>query len=241
MIAGYHNPGVDDQRLGRAIRALRLRHGWRQVDVGAAAGLSPAVVSRMERGHCETLSVRAIRSVAAALDARVELDLRWRGGQLDRLLDERHAALQETVARRLAATGAWQFVAEASFSEYGERGSIDIFAWHPQRRALLVVELKTEMGDQQALLATMDRKGRLAPKVARDRGWIPVSDVGRWLVFEERGGNRRQVARHAAVLRNAFPHQGRDVAAWLADPVGPIRALSFLPISTGGKSKRPRS
>lgn len=195
----------------------------------------------MERGHCGTLSVLAIRSVAAAVDARVELDLRWRGGQLDRLLDERHAALQETVARRLVTTGAWQFVAEASFSEYGERGSIDIFAWHPQRKALLVVELKTEMGDQQALLATIDRKRRLAPKLARDRGWTPVGDLGSWLVFEERGGNRRQVARHLTVLRNAFPHQGRDVAGWLADPVGPIRALSFLPICTRGKPSRPLS
>lgn len=34
---------------------------------------------------------------------------------------------------------------EVSFSIYGQRGVIDILAWHAATRSLLVIELKTEM------------------------------------------------------------------------------------------------
>ena len=44
----------------------------------------------------------------------------------------------DTVRKVLAA-----LVPEVSFSIYGERGVIDMLLWHPARRALLVVELKT--------------------------------------------------------------------------------------------------
>ncbi len=61
---------------------------------------------------------------------------------------------------------------EVSFAVYGERGVIDILAWHPGERALLVIELKTEIVDIQDLIGTVDRKRRLARVVARDRGWV---------------------------------------------------------------------
>jgi hypothetical protein len=32
-----------------------------------------------------------------------------------------------------------------TFSIYGERGSIDLLAWHSETRTLLVVELKSEL------------------------------------------------------------------------------------------------
>ena len=41
---------------------------------------------------------------------------------------------------------------EVSFSIYGERGVIDILAWHPGRRALLIIELKTDIVDVNELV-----------------------------------------------------------------------------------------
>jgi hypothetical protein len=53
----------------------------------------------------------------------------------------------------------------------GERGIIDVLAWHAGRRCLLVIELKTELVDPAALLAQVDRYRRLALALARERGW----------------------------------------------------------------------
>jgi transcriptional regulator with XRE-family HTH domain len=221
---------MDDSRVGAAFRALRLRKGWTQADVAAHAAVSRATVSRIERGHIGGLSPRTLEHVASPLELRLDWEVHWRGGQLDRLLDERHAAMQEMVAARLAANPAWVFVTEASFSVYGERGAIDVFGWNEKRRALLVVELKTELDDLQGVMSTLDRKWRLASVVARERGWGPADVVGRWLILEEKGSNRRRVQAHVAVLRNAFPDDGHRATSWLAEPAGPFSGLSFLPI-----------
>ena len=44
--------------------------------------------------------------------------------------DEHHAAMHEDVARLFATLPGWDEVPEVTFSEFGERGSIDILAWH---------------------------------------------------------------------------------------------------------------
>ena len=63
--------------------------------------------------------------------------LLFRGAELDRLLDEGHAALLGAVARRLEALG-WEVRPEVSFAVFGERGSIDLVAWHATSGTLLV-------------------------------------------------------------------------------------------------------
>src|SRR3712207_7778841 len=49
-------------------------------------------------GHISTLSLDVIRRLAGVLEARAVIDLRWRGGELDRLVDELHARLGTLVA-----------------------------------------------------------------------------------------------------------------------------------------------
>jgi hypothetical protein len=115
-----------------------------------------------------------------------------------------------------------------SFSIYGERGIIDILAWHPGRRILLVIELKTEFVDINELMGSVDRKQRLAWKIARERGWDPVA-VGTWVVLPDNRTNRRALAAHETALRAKFPADGRLVRRWLRDPSGRVDALSFLP------------
>ncbi len=114
-----------------------------------------------------------------------------------------------------------------TFSVYGERGSIDILAWHARSRSLLVIELKTELADLQDTVSTLDRKVRLAMQIARERGWEPVS-VSTWLVIADGRHNRRSVDRHAAFLRSRFPADGHAVMRWMRRPVGRVEALSFL-------------
>ena len=209
-----------------------------QAELGARAGLSKSTVSRIERGHLDSLSVRAIRAVATELDIRVDVVPRWRSGDLDRLLNRRHSTLHELVARWFAeVVPAWVLAPEVSFSIYGERGVIDILAWHRGRRALLIIELKTDIVDVNDLVGSMDRRRRLARKIAAERGWDPTT-ISVWVVVAPSRTNERRIAAHAAMLRTAFPVDGRGVQSWLRDPAGPVAALSIWSASRAGKLGR---
>jgi transcriptional regulator with XRE-family HTH domain len=133
---------MHEGRLGSAIRLIRERRRWTQAGLGARAGVSKSTISRIERGHVRSLSVATIQEVAGELDIRVDLVPRWRSGDLDRLLNRRHSTLHELVARWFdEVVPEWALAPEVSYSIYGERGVIDILAWHPGRRALLIIEL----------------------------------------------------------------------------------------------------
>jgi transcriptional regulator with XRE-family HTH domain len=220
---------MDDQRLGTAFRQIRIRRGLRQEDVARLAGVSRTTISRMERGHFGTLSVDTVRRVAAALDVRVDLVPRWRAGDLDRLLNARHSQLHESVARRFGELPGWLVRPEVSFAIFGERGVVDILAFHAHRNAVLVIELKTDIADVNELVGTVDRKRRLAAEIASGEGW-PINTETRasvWVVVADGATNRRRIAAHRTMLRAAFPRDGRFVAGWLKDPREPMRALSF--------------
>lgn len=166
---------MDDGQVGRALRAVRTRRRWRQCDLGTRAMVSQQTVSLIERGHFDVVSLAAIRRVARELDVTVTFSARWRDGDLFQLLDADHADLVGTTLERLAGAR-WELLVEYSFNHYGDRGSVDIVGWHPPRRALLIVEVKTRIVDVQDLLGTLDRKARVVPGLLlHERGWRAVS------------------------------------------------------------------
>jgi hypothetical protein len=180
----------------------------------------------MERGHLGPMRLDDIRRVAAALDIRIDLAPRWRAGDLDRLLNARHSELHELVARWFAdELPEWVLAPEVSFSIYGERGVIDILAWHEPTRSLLVIELKTAIADVNDLLGTFDRKKRLATQVAQERGWN-ARTVSTWLIVSDTRTNRRRLDAHMALIRNAFPDGTWAARRWLRKPNGEIAALT---------------
>jgi transcriptional regulator with XRE-family HTH domain len=217
---------VDDARVGAAFRALRIRRGWRQVDVARRARAHASAVSLIERGHLEGVSPSTLRRIAPALEVRIEYTVRLPHGELERLLNAGHAAMHEALAGYLSALPGWLHAPEVSFAVYGERGVIDILAFHAPTGSLLVIELKTEIVSIEDLLMTVDVRMRHATDIARARGW-QARTVSAWVVIAESDLSRRRVRRHAAALRSAFPADGRTMRAWLLHPRGAIRALSF--------------
>jgi transcriptional regulator with XRE-family HTH domain len=205
--------------------------------VATVARVSASFVAKLERGDVSSASVGRIEAVCRVLGAELDARVRWRGEGLDRLLDEAHAKIVEQLLRRLTTT-AWECAVEVSFSEFGERGSIDVLAWHPNTRSLLVVEVKSVVPDAQAAIVGIDRKGRLGWNVARGRGWDP-RQVSRLLVIGDSTTSRRRVARFDAMFRTAFPVRGVDVGRWLRVPSGRLSGLLFLPDSTPGVLGRP--
>jgi transcriptional regulator with XRE-family HTH domain len=231
---------VDSIRFGRGIRALRQRRGWRQEDLAAAASVSQPVVSRIELGELGNIPVFKLVAVARALGASVDLRLRWQGESLDRLIDAAHAALVEQLVRLMTTQG-WETMTEVSFSIYGERGSIDVFARHAEWRRLVVIEVKSAIGDVQATLGALDRKVRNATVIARERGWPPWP-AARILVVADSSTARRRIAEHAATFEAMLPMDGPAVRRWLRKPeqiaVGGVWCLS--PTRPVGTKRRTR-
>jgi transcriptional regulator with XRE-family HTH domain len=222
---------VDDQRVGAILRAVRLRRRLRQVDVATAARVSHQTVSRIERGFVASFKLETIRAVARVLEVRIDLAPWSRGGDLYRMATEDHSALVESVVRELTRLG-WETRAEVSFSEFGERGFIDILAWHPTSRTLLVIEIKTEIVDVGETVGVLHRKQRLAATIARGLGWSPAI-VSCALIARDTRTNRRRVAAHAATFRSLLPTDGHALRAHLRRPVGSVAAVAFWTDSRG--------
>lgn len=197
------------------------------MDLAAAAATSASTVSRVERGHLDGIAVGVLRRLLAALDVRLELVPRARSGDLDRLVNARHTALAESVIGWVQRHPGWELRPELSFGIYGERGVVDLLAWHPEPRALLVTELKTEIVDVGELLGTLDRKRRLARQIVAPLGWRPHT-VGALLVVAESMTNRRRIAAHAATFEAALPDRLMVVRRWLTEPAGELRGLMFF-------------
>lgn len=206
---------MDDRRVGRLFREIRIRHGWRQTDVARLAGVSQGTVSQIELGRLERVSLPALRAVASVLDCRVTTDVWWRAGQQDRLLDRAHAALVEYMARYLTDLG-WLVRTEVGFNQFGDRGAADLVGWHERRQALAIAEMKSRFEDLQALGSSFDRKRRVLPdQLERELGWT-AREVGGLLVAVGTRANRTIVREHRVSLSGQWPDDTRAATAWLA-------------------------
>ena len=227
---------MDAVRFGRQFRALRIRLERRQRDVSVSAGLSRSLIASIDRGEIDGVTVGALVHAARALGADVDIRLRWRGEQLDRLIDEAHAAIVEATVVLLKRHG-WIVDVEVSFAIWGERGSIDILAFHPEFGALLVIEVKASVPDSQATIHGLDRKTRLAREISASRLW-EIRHVSRLLVVAATSTSRRRIARLATTYEVALPARGAPVRRWLSQPVGPMAGLLFVADDSQGIAKR---
>jgi transcriptional regulator with XRE-family HTH domain len=205
---------VTPDRIGRVLWALRHRRDWTQTMLGARAGCSASVVSRVERGNMRACSLETLQRLFEAAGARLVLSVHWRGGELDRLLDEDHALLGERWAA--VRSGEWTARSEVTYNEYGDRGSIDELAFEPVTGTLLVAELKTGVYDASRAVAKLDEKARVAIVIARRLGWA-VKRVVPCLVVADTRTNRRRVEQYDHLF-GRFECRGLAARTWLRRP-----------------------
>jgi transcriptional regulator with XRE-family HTH domain len=230
---------MNDLRLGLALREARVKRRLRQCDLAAQAGVSATLVSRMEHGELDLFSLRALRRVSAKLGVSLEMLPKSSSGDLDRMISARHAALGELVAAWISHQPGWNVVGEVSFSIYGERGWVDLLAWHEATGSLVVIELKTAIIDVDELIGTLDRKRRLSTRIAAERGWSARS-VSTWLVVAHSRTNRRRVADHRTLLTSGLPLDGRTFASLFVHPDrAPLSGIAFWSNLNGGKVGHP--
>ncbi len=198
------------------------------------------VISRIERGQLANVQVRTLVRLSDALEASVDLTVRWQGEQLDRLMDAVHAHVVESAAATLRSDG-WLTRSEVSFNHFGDRGRVDLLAFHPIARIVVVAEAKSAIGDTQDTVGRLDVKTRLGPMLAEREGWGQPLRVVPALVVAESRTARRTLMRHEAAF-SRFDVRGRSALAWLRNPVapGPSGLLWFakVPDSLGGSVNR---
>jgi transcriptional regulator with XRE-family HTH domain len=229
---------AEDHRIGRLLRAIRRHGGQRQRDLALKAGVPREDVMHIEAGRAGVVAVDRVRRLFAAAGGHARLTIWWNGADAERLLDARHAALVERVVAVLRARG-WRTEVEVTFSEFGERGSIDILAGHERVRAVAVCEVKTRLGSLEETNRRLDVKERLGPRIAKTRfGWAPAA-VGRLLILPGDSSTRRTVHQHALTMASAYPARSRELRAWIRSPDRPIRGLWFVSEVAAGDPLRP--
>jgi transcriptional regulator with XRE-family HTH domain len=218
---------MDALRVGRAIRALRIRRGWRQQDLADAAGVSRSVICRIEAGALRGMTLGALEAVCRALEADLDVRVRWHAEALDRLLDEAHAGIGDRFVRQLRTAG-WETAVEVTFNVYGDRGSVDVVGWQRQTRTILIAEIKSVVADSQGTLSPLDRKARLGIQIGRLRGWEPAT-VSKVLGIRDGSTNRRRIDELAATFNAELPMRAIELRRWLRSPRGSAAGLLFLP------------
>ncbi len=216
----------DDDRLAQASRALRRRAHLSQQQL-AGPRLSRRRQHLLADGQAGRLQLDDIREHFRKLGATVRVTAWFDGATLDRLIDAEHAAVMDAAVRELTRYQ-WPAAAEVTFSEWGERGSIDVFAGREAERVVIVGEIKSAWGSIEQTLRSIDVKVRLAPAIAEKRfGWKPFV-VSALLIFPEDPTARRIARQHATTLNTVFPARNLAIRRWLRKPSGPLRGLWFL-------------
>ena len=136
---------------------------------------------------------RHLRSVAAALDIRVDL---VPDGAPETSIDSSMPItpqLHELVARWFAKDlPSWVLAPEVSYCDLPRAGCRRHRCLASRQRAFLVIELKTDIVDVNELVGKVGEKARLIGKIVRDRGWDPLT-VSTWVIVAAGRTNRARL------------------------------------------------
>ncbi|HEX5467165.1 MAG TPA: helix-turn-helix domain-containing protein [Candidatus Limnocylindrales bacterium] len=154
--------------IGESRRAI----GWSQRELAAKVGCAQSSISKLERqrGDC-TLALLGRTFDQLGVRARLVVDLPMVvGSRRDR--DAAHARCVGA-ARRYLERHRWLVATEVEIIDGRWHGWIDLLAFHPGTRVLLVIEVKTQLTDIGALERQIGWYERAAWAAARRRGWRP--------------------------------------------------------------------
>jgi hypothetical protein len=101
------------------------------------------------------------------------------------------------------------------------RGWIDLLAYQPRFRTLLVIEVKTEIHDIGAIERSINLYRRESGRVARRFGWRPNHVLAVLLVLQSRANDGR-IASDSEVFAAAFPGRAIELRSVIEGSVDPL-------------------
>ena len=182
---------MDDQRAGQVLRCIRHRKGWRQQDLARSCGRL-GHDGRPDRawrdlvrpaGQAPTLAEASALGSTRSFGGRAPIS----GACSTRATPRMHESMAD-ISRR---ADGWVFEPEVSFSIYGERGVIDILAWHPEPADAL--DHRAQDRDRRSQRPARNDGSTCDVSPARSRaryGWKPLA-VAHWVVVADSRTNRR--------------------------------------------------
>ena len=192
------------------MRAVRVSLGRRQRALAKRIGRTQSYLSLVERGRVTGLSIVEAEAICDALGATFVLGIEAPvlvAGPRQR--DAAHARCVAYVARRLARDG-WIVKREVPVGTPGRPGWIDLLAFNPETRVVLVIEVKTELVDFGGLERQLGWYVREARRAARRYGWAPTTFEPVALLLATQLNDER-IRDNGASIRQAFPRRWRDL------------------------------
>jgi hypothetical protein len=158
----------------------------------------------------------------------LEVDLTIRAPfVVGRQRDAAHARCSGYVQRQLEAAG-WLVAREVEIAHGRSHGWIDLLAFDPRTRTLLIVEVKTEIEDLGRIERTVAWYEREAWSSGRRLGWRPVRTVT-WLLVLATEVNDERLRLNRDVLASAFPGRVAEGHGLLTGhPVTVSRTLALI-------------
>jgi transcriptional regulator with XRE-family HTH domain len=202
-------------KIAFVVADLRRAIGWSQRELASRAGLSQALVSAIENGRVPNVTFATTARLLEAMGAKLIIDASPPFlGDRERQRDSAHARCTAHVARRLEGAG-WQVRTEVEVGGGRSRGWIDLLAYHPRTRLLLVIEIKTEIRDLGAIERSLGWYERESWAAARRLGWRPQALVGCLLLLATEANDER-IRDNRAALSRGFPIRATEISSVVA-------------------------
>jgi transcriptional regulator with XRE-family HTH domain len=216
--------------VGRLLRGARTTIGWTQDQLSERAGVPQSAVSRVERGLHAGLDLDDLERIASAMGGTVHVELRApfladRGRQRDRV----HARCVAYVVARLRRAG-WMAESEVEIRGSAGPGWIDVLAYHPTSRVMLVIEVKTEIHDFGRIQRTLGWYEHAAWAATRGFGWLPRRGSAALVLLDTRAVADR-LRNNRLLAAQAFPERAEGLARLIEAPaVAPVDSGRFLAV-----------
>lgn len=198
-----------------------------QAELAAAVGVSRAHIASVEAGRANP-SLEVVDRIGRALG--LDLQLVGRTPTVFNSPSQRdavHAWCSGYAGRRLAGSGL-DVRREVTIGRGRSRGWIDLLAYDPRRRLLVVVEIKTWIDDLGSIERQLDWYQREAPTTARAFGWRPVRTVA-WVLALASAEVDETLRRNRDAVARAFPARARDLSTFLAGAeIAPTRGIALV-------------
>ena len=195
------------RRLGRAIRAARIRRRLTQAQLGERIGVSQSEISRFEIGLGSGTAIGTWLALAAVLAGGRGSTLArdWR----DEPPDAGHLDVQELLLRLASAIGAHGRF-ELAVGRADPTHSVDVFVRDDGRRRLIVEEAWNSIGDIGAGARSFERKLAATRELAiAICAGNPYEVRGVWIVKATRR-NRLLVIRYPEIFARWFSGSSRQ-------------------------------
>lgn len=189
--------------FARLCRDTRPMLDLSQRELAAAVGVSHAHIAAIEAGRVNP-SLDLVDRIGIALGLDIELVARpVLALDPPRQRDLVHARCSGYVDRRLRASG-WDVRREVEVVQGRSHGWIDLLAFDPRSRTLVIVEVKTRIDDLGAIERQLSWYERSAERAAIHIGWRPRW-VMSWLLLLASDEVERVVLGNREALASAFP------------------------------------